>query len=78
VVDASGVLKTIDRSVLTASAVVDSQSQFHIIKRSSDITPAIIQGCPVYDNETIAQTDKALPEGGLYRIKGSGVLMIKY
>ncbi len=80
VVDANGVLKTIDRSVLAKSATVEksSQSQIHIIKNDSDITPAIIQGCPVYDKEDIAQNDKALAEGGLYRIKGSGVLMIKY
>ncbi|WP_027384086.1 hypothetical protein [Epilithonimonas caeni] len=80
VVDANGVLKTIDRSVLAKSSIVEekSQSQLRIVKNASDITPAIIQGCPVYDNEATAQTDEVLPEGGLYRIKGSGVLMIKY
>ncbi|WP_312765122.1 hypothetical protein [Epilithonimonas sp.] len=80
VVDANGVLKTIDRSVLAKSASLaeNPPSQLHVIKKSSDITPAIIQGCPAYDNETTAQNDKDLPEGGLYRVKGSGVLMIKY
>lgn len=81
VVDATGVLKTIDRSVLAgkiASVGENSQSQFHIVKKASDITPAIIEGCPVYEKESMAQMDKTLPEGGLYRIKGSGVLMIKY
>jgi len=80
VVDANGVLKTIDRSVLAKSAFVEenSQSRLHVIKNASEITPAIIQGCPVYDKEEIAQNDKKLPEGGLYRIKESGVLMIKY
>ena len=77
VVDANGVLKTIDRSVL-AGREEGLKSQIHIIKKASDITPAIVQGCPVYEKESIAQLDKALPEGSLYRIKGSGVLMIKF
>lgn len=81
VVDANGVLKTIDRSLLRNKVAVTNdipQSQFHIVKNASDITPAIIEGCPVYEKEALAQNDKALPEGGLYRIKGSGALMIKY
>ncbi|PZU90931.1 MAG: hypothetical protein DI529_01600 [Chryseobacterium sp.] len=79
VVDAYGVLKTIDRSVLSKNSLEkNTQSQLHVIKSAKDITPAIIQGCPVYEKEEIAQSDKSLPEGGLYRIKGSGVLMIKY
>lgn len=81
VVDANGVLKTIDRSVLAGKLALvgeNSQSQIHIVKKASDITPAIIEGCPVYEKESMAQNDKVLPQGGLYRIKGSGVLMIKY
>ncbi|MEI3791242.1 MULTISPECIES: hypothetical protein [unclassified Chryseobacterium] len=75
VADANGVLKTIDRSELTGKP---ASAELHIIKKAADITPAIIEGCPVYDSELLAQTDKTLPEGGLYRISGRGVLMIKY
>jgi len=79
VADANGVLKTISRADLGLKPGNQQVgSQLHLIKNSADITPAIIQGCPVYDSEAMAQQDAALPEGGLYRIKGSGVLMIKY
>lgn len=79
VADANGVLKTISRTDLTAkTSSGQSVSKLHLVKDANDITPAIIQGCPVYDNEAAAQNDAKLTEGGLYRIKGSGVLMIKY
>lgn len=81
VVDANGVLKTIDRSILLAKHSAnkkDAESNIRMIKMASDITPAIVRACPVYEKESIAQNDKSLPEGSLYRIKGSGVLMVKY
>lgn len=76
VADANGVLKTIARSEVGGRA--NTSGKLHVIKDASDITPAIIEGCPVFDSELLAQNEDKLPKGGLYRIKGSGVLMIKY
>ncbi|MNY23155.1 hypothetical protein D3C86_1568060 [compost metagenome] len=76
VADANGVLKTIARSEVGGRA--NNSGKLHIIKDASDITPAIIEGCPVFDSEMFAQNEEKLPKGGLYRIKGSGALMIKY
>jgi len=79
VVDAYGVLKTIDRSALSAISVSgNNSSNIQEIKNATEITPAIVKECPVYDKEKLAQNDTKLPQGALYRIKGSGVLMIKY
>ncbi|WP_312089204.1 hypothetical protein [Chryseobacterium sp.] len=46
----------------------------HIVKQASDITPVIVEGLPVYDDNTAAS---ALPSGALYRTS-TGVLMVKY
>jgi len=42
------------------------------------LQPIIIEGCPVFESEMLAQNEEKLPKGGLYRIKGTGNLMIKY
>lgn len=76
VADANGVLKTISRTDISSKQ--NTSEKLHIIKQASDITPAIIEGCPVFGSEMLAQAEQKLPKGGLYRIKGSGNLMIKY
>lgn len=49
---------------------------FHVVKMSSDLTPAIIQGCPTYADNAAAVA-AGLPVGGLYR-KDDGTLMVRY
>lgn len=46
----------------------------HVIKQASDITPVIVEGLPVYIDNTAASV---LPSGALYRTT-TGVLMVKY
>lgn len=52
------------------------QATIHILKTGSDLTPAIIEGCQVYADNTAATT-AGLPVGALYRTS-TGVLMIRY
>lgn len=72
VVDKDGVLKTADRSSITG------RMAFNKVNNSSQLTPTIVENCPVYESEKAAQANQALPVGALYRINGSAVLMIKY
>jgi hypothetical protein len=51
-------------------------AQLHIVKQAADLTPAIIEGCGVYADNTEAST-AGLPVGALYRT-ASGVLMVRY
>src|SRR5690606_14655393 len=48
----------------------------HVIKYASDITPVIIEGCPVFNDNTAAAAG-AVPVGGVYRTS-TGVLMVRY
>lgn len=50
--------------------------RFHVVKAATDLTPAIIQGCNIYADNSAA-TAAGLPVGGLYR-KADGVLMVRY
>jgi hypothetical protein len=52
------------------------QATIHILKTGSDLTPAIIEGCPVFDDNAAATT-AGVPVGGLYRTS-TGVLMVRY
>ena len=52
------------------------QATIHVLKTGTDITPAIIEGCPVYDDNAAA-TLAGVPVGGLYRT-ATGVLMVRY
>jgi len=52
------------------------QATIHILKTGSDLTPAIIEGCQVYADNTAA-TAAGVPVGGLYRT-ATGVLMVRY
>jgi hypothetical protein len=52
------------------------QATIHILKTGSDLTPAIIEGCQVYSDNTAA-TAAGLPVGALYRT-ATGVLMVRY
>ena len=49
---------------------------FGFKNREPDFTPAIIEGCPVYDDNAAA-TLAGVPVGGLYRT-ATGVLMVRY
>ncbi|MPS72419.1 MAG: hypothetical protein E2590_04630 [Chryseobacterium sp.] len=51
-------------------------AQLHIVKQAADITPAVIEGCGVYADNTEASA-AGLPVGALYRT-ATGVLMIRY
>lgn len=51
-------------------------AQLHIVKQATDLTPAIIEGCGVYADNTEASA-AGLPIGALYRTI-SGVLMVRY
>ena len=53
-----------------------SEARLHVVKLSSDLTPAVIQGCNVY-NDNAAAVAAGLPLGGLYR-KADGTLMVRY
>lgn len=52
------------------------QATVHILKKVNDITPAIIEGCNVYDDNAAAIA-AGVPVGGLYRT-ATGVLMIRF
>lgn len=52
------------------------QATIHILKTGADLTPAIIEGCPVFDDNAAA-TAAGVPVGGLYRTS-TGVLMVRY
>ncbi len=52
------------------------QATIHILKTGSDLTPAIIEGCPVFADNAAATT-AGVPVGGLYRTS-TGVLMVRY
>jgi len=52
------------------------QATIHVLKTGTDITPAIIEGCPVFDDNTAATT-AGVPVGGLYRTS-TGVLMVRF
>jgi hypothetical protein len=52
------------------------QATIHVLKTGADITPAIIEGCPVFDDNAAATT-AGVPVGGLYRTS-TGVLMVRY
>ena len=52
------------------------QATIHVLKTGADLTPAIIEGCPVFDDNAAA-TAAGVPVGGLYRTS-TGVLMVRY
>lgn len=52
------------------------QATIHVLKTGTDITPAIIEGCPVFEDNTAATTG-GVPVGGLYRT-ATGVLMVRF
>lgn len=52
------------------------KAKLHIIKNVSQLTPAIIEGCNVYDSNDEAIT-AGLPSGAIYRTS-TGVLMVRY
>lgn len=52
------------------------QATIHVVKTAADITPAIIDGCNVYPDNTAA-TAAGVPVGGLYRT-ATGVLMVRF
>ncbi|REC79754.1 hypothetical protein DRF60_04960 [Chryseobacterium elymi] len=49
-------------------------AKLHVVKGPSDLTPAIIESLPVFNDNTAAAS---LPVGGLYR-KSTGELMVRY
>lgn len=52
------------------------QATIHVLKTGTDLTPAIIEGCLVFDDNAAATT-AGVPVGGLYRTS-TGVLMVRY
>ena len=54
----------------------EPKAKIHIIKNANQLTPAIIEGCNVYANNTEAAA-AGLPNGALYRT-ATGILMIRY
>ena len=52
------------------------QATLHILRTGADLTPAIIEGCRVYADNTAATT-AGVPVGGLYRT-ATGALMVRY
>ncbi len=52
------------------------QATIHILRTSTDVTPAIIEGCQVHNDNTAAAA-AGLPVGALYRT-ATGVLMVRF